>query len=75
MDALLVLLTHSRKEVREKEREREKEKEKQKEKKVYGSEESWPRRERWSRTRWGGSEFCEGLQTISAGLSGFGLSK
>lgn len=74
MDALLVLLTHSRKEVREKERENG-EKEKQKEKKVYGSEESWPRRERWSRTRWGGSEFCEGLQTISAGLSGFGLSK
>lgn len=55
--------------------EEEKTKERDVRKKVYRSEKSWPKRTVTENEERGSTEFCEGLQTISAGLSGFGLSK
>lgn len=54
---------------------KEREREKQEGKEVYGSEKSRPKRTATENEERDSSEFCEGLQTISVGLSGFGLSK
>lgn len=74
MDASRIVDSLERDRERGRER-RGRERERRKEKKVYRSERSWPKRTVTENKERDSIEFCEGLQTISAGLSGFELSK